>query len=250
VFSWDNRVNEGEAMRPPASISGLVTVAVAIGLGLTGCGSAGDSGESASQSSASQTSAASGAEETSETAETSAAPPADTQTVGEYLTAQGVTQTIVTRGEPGTPTLNLPMPSGWADVGSDAPEDAYGAIYLQSAEGTPNPPAILARMARLEGGQFDVAKILELSPNAVTKTPGWEGPMTGQPSTLGGFDAVAIAGTAPVDGEPNFIARKTVLIPGPQHTYILALDAQGPADQEQVLIDAMFVIDEDTTIEP
>lgn len=232
-------------MRPPASISGLAAVAVAIGLGLTGCGSSGDSGESASQ-----TSTAAAADETSESAETSAAPPADPQTVGEYLTAQGVTQTIVTRGEPGVPTLDLPMPPGWADVGSDTPEDAYGAIYLRSAEGTPNPPAILARMARLEGGRFDAAKILELSPNAVTKTPGWEGPTTGEPSTLGGFDAVAIAGTAPIDGEPNFIARKTVLIPGPQHTYILALDAQGPADQEQVLIDAMFVIDEDATIKP
>ncbi|PRC43206.1 hypothetical protein C6A85_000000106540 [Mycobacterium sp. ITM-2017-0098] len=218
-------------------------------LTVTGCGSSGDSAESTESS---ETSASSSTAETTtaEATETSAAAPADTQTVGEYLTAQGVTQTIVKRGEPGAPTLNLPMPQGWADVGSDTPEDAYGAIYLESAKGTPNPPAILARMARLEGGEFDETTILELSPNAVTQTPGWDGPTGGEPSTLGGFDAMAIAGTAVVDGAPNFIARKTVVIPGQEHTYVLALDAQGPMDQRQALIDAMTVIDAETTIEP
>ena len=229
-------------MRQPATISALAAVAVAIGLTVTGCGSSGESTES--------TSSETTTEAATETSETSAAAPADTQTVAEYLNGQGVAQTIVKRGEPGVPTLNLPMPEGWADVGGDTPEDAYGAIYLESAKGSPNPPAILARMARLEGGEFDAAKILELSPNAVTKTPGWEGPAAGEPSTLGGLDAMAIAGTAVLDGAPKFIARKTVVIPGPEHTYILALDAQGPVDQQQVLIDAMTVIDEETTIEP
>jgi Probable lipoprotein LpqN len=236
-------------MRQPATISALAAVTVAIGLTVTGCGSGGDSAES-TESSASSSASSVAETTTAEATETTAAAPADTQTVGEYLTAQGVTQTIVKRGDPGVPTLNLPMPDGWADVGADTPEDAYGAIYLESAKGTPNPPAILARMARLEGGEFDDAKILELSPNAVTKTPGWDGPTEGQPSTLGGFDAMAIAGTAVVDGAPNFIARKTVVIPAPEHTYVLALDAQGPVDQQQTLMDAMTVIDEQTTIEP
>ena len=238
-------------MRPAMTISAFAAATVAISLTLTGCGG-GDSTDSASSaSSASSSEAETSAAESSEPpAGTTAAAPAENQTVGDYLDAQGVKQTIVKRGEPGAPTLNLPMPEGWADVGADTPEDAYGAIYLQSAQGTPNPPAILARMARLEGGQFDVAKILELSPNAVTKTPGWDGPIAGQPSTLGGFDAVAIAGTAQVNGTPNFVARKTVVIPAAANTYILALDAQGPVDQQQVLMDAMAVIDEQTTIEP
>lgn len=236
-------------MRQPATFSALAAVIMTIGVTVTGCGSGGDGAESTETSASS--SASSSAETTpAEPTETSAAAPADNQTVGEYLTAQGVTQTIVQRGEPGAPTLNLPMPEGWADVGGDTPEDAYGAIYLESAKGTPNPPAILARMARLEGGEFDAATILELSPNAVTKTPGWDGPTVGQPSTLGGFDAMAIAGTAVVDGAPNFIARKTAVIPGPEHTYVLALDAQGPLDQQQALMDAMTVIDQQTTIEP
>lgn len=237
-------------MQPPATISALAAVTVAIGLALTGCGSGGDSAESSSAETSASSSAPETTESTETSAETSAAAPAGNQTVGEYLSAQGVTQTIVKRGEPGVPTLNLPMPEGWEDVGADTPEDAYGAIYLASAQSSPNPPAIIARMARLEGGEFDAAKILELSPNAVTRTPGWDGPTAGRPSTLGGFDAMAIAGTAVVDGAPNFVARKTVVIPAPENTYVLALDAQGPVEQQQAIMDAMTVIDDQTTIEP
>ena len=91
---------------------------------------------------------------------------------------------------------------------------------------------------------------MELAPNAVTKTPGWQGPTTGQPSELGGFKAVTIAGTADVDGAPMFVARKTVVIPGPQNTYLLALDAQGAVDQQQALTDAMTAVDDGTTITP
>lgn len=238
-------------MRTSTATSVLAAAAVVVGLALTGCGSGGDDppGTSAQASASSAEETTTETTEAGEATETSAAG-ADSQTVAEYLTAQGVTQTIVTRDDPAAPRLNLPMPPGWADVGGDTPQDAYGAIYLESAKDTPNPPAILARMARLEGGDFDPATILELSPNAVTRTPGWEGPAAGQPSTLGGFQASAIAGTAVLDGVPNFIARKTVVIPGPEVTYLLALDAQGPVEQQQALIDAMTVIDNETTIEP
>lgn len=235
-------------MQSSTALSAIAAAAAVIGLTLTGCGSGGDTEKptSSEPSSSSATSTSASAEPTS-----TEAAPADTQTIGEYLTANGVTQTIVKPNEPGVPVVDLPMPDGWEQItGPDVPQDAYGAIYLKSAEGTPNPPAILARMARLEGGEFDVAKILELAPNAVTKTPGWEGPTTGEPSELGGFEAVAIAGTANVDGTPTFVARKTVVIPGPEHTYLLALDAQGPVDAQQVLIDAMGVVDEGTTITP
>lgn len=226
-------------MRPSATIGALAAVTVAVGLAVTGCGSSGDSGETSSS------------ESSSSAAETSAAAPADTQTVGEYLTANGVTQSIVKANEPGVPKVDLPMPEGWEPIpDADLPQDAYGAIFLSSAKGTPNPPAIIARMARLDGGNFDAATILELSPNAVIKLPGWEGPAAGTPSELGGSEAMAIAGTATVEGAPGFVARKTVVIDGQQNTFVLALDAQGAADQQQALLDAMGAIDEGTTITP
>lgn len=215
----------------------LICVFAAGTIGLTGCGS----GE--------KTDSATSAASSSVPASTTSAAPGTTLTIAEYLRQKNIRQTMVKRGDPGAPRLNLPMPAGWADVGRDTPPDAYGAIYLQAPGPTPNPPAIIARMARLDG-DVDVAKLLEYAPTAVTRAPGWEGPTTGRPSTLDGFDAVQIAGTATIDGAPTFVARKTVVITAPKNVYLLALDAQGPVDQTSALIDAMTVIDERTTIQP
>lgn len=220
-------------MRTAAAIGLFAAVAI----GLTGCGS-GEKSDSAPSSASS-----------SAPASTTSAAPAAALTIAEYLEQNDITQTMVKRGDPGAPQLHLPMPAGWADVGRNTPKDAYGAIYLQAAGQTPNPPAIIARMARLDG-DVDAAKLLEYAPTAVTRAPGWDGPRTGQPSTLGGFDAVQIAGTATIDGVPTFVARKTVVITAPKNVYLLALDAQGPLDKKQSMTAAMAVIDEQTTIQP
>lgn len=213
----------------------MIGVFAAVAIGLTGCGS-GEKSDSAPSSASSP-------------ASTTSAAPAAGLTIAEYLEQNNITQTMVKRSDPGAPQLHLPMPAGWADVGSNTPKDAYGAIYLQAAGQTPNPPAIIARMARLDG-DVDAAKLLEYAPTAVTRAPGWDGPKTGQPSTLGGFDAVQIAGTATIDGVPTFVARKTVVITAPKNVYLLALDAQGPLDKKQSMTAAMAVIDEQTTIQP
>ena len=47
-----------------------------------------------------------------------------------------------------------------------------------------------------------------------------------------------------------FVARKTVVIPGQDALYLLALDAQGAPDQQEALILAMETFDADTTITP
>ncbi len=223
----------------------LVTAAVALGLGLAGCGSDRGTGASTSEQTASSSPSTSSAAPS-----TSAQTAGRAGTVGDYLRDNGITQTMVKRGDPTAPKLNLPMPAGWRDVGADTPEDAYGAIVLESATGAPSPPAIIARMARLSGGEVDQAKILELAPNAVTNQPGYEGPETGQPGSLSGFEATEIAGTVVQEGQPVFVARKTVVIPGKDGIYLLALDAQGALDQQAALVDAMSVIDAETTIEP
>ncbi|KRE25392.1 hypothetical protein ASG82_17610 [Mycobacterium sp. Soil538] len=222
-------------MRTPA----LICVFAAVTIGLTGCGSGEKTDPATSPSSAASSSAPA-----STTSSTGAK-----LTIAEYLRQKNIRQTMVKRGDPGAPQLNLPMPPGWANVGRDTPPDAYGAIYLQAAAQSPNPPAIIARMARLDG-DVDVAKLLEYAPTAVTRAPGWDGPTTGRPSTLGGFDAVQIAGTATIDGAQTFVARKTVVITAPKNIYLLALDAQGPVDQQSALVEAMTLIDEQTTIQP
>ena len=231
-------------MRSSTTLSVLAAAALAVALAVTGCGSGGEKP-------AETTSAATGSPETTDTPEPTDAAAMDRQTVGEYLIAGGVSQTIVKANEPGVPVVDLPMPDGWESIPeSDLPQDAYGAIALSAAKDSPNPPVIIARMARLDGGTFEVAKILELSPNAVTRLAGWDGPTTGTPSELDGSAAVDIAGNATIDDAPGFVARKSVVIEGPQNIYILALDAQGPADQAPAMLEAMGVIDDGTTINP
>ncbi|WNG88727.1 LpqN/LpqT family lipoprotein [Mycobacterium sp. ITM-2016-00317] len=225
-------------MRSTTTISVLAAVAVVLGTTVSGCASGRD--DSAETGSGAATS------------ETSAAPATDDRDVDDYLLANGVTQTVVKAGEPGVPNVELPMPDGWEPVTDAAavPPDAYGAIFLSAGEGTPNPPAILVRMVRLDGGTFDAAKILELSPNAVRALPAWTGPEIGTPGEVGGFRSSEIAGRADIDGVPNFVSRETIVIPGPEHTYLLLLDAQGPLDQQQAIIAATKIIDERTIITP
>lgn len=217
----------------------LSTAAVVLGLVVPGCGSG--SGQ--------ETDTAPPSQATSSAPATTAAASRPDQTIAEYLQATGISQTLVKRGEPGVPTLNLPMPAGWQDVGANTPKDAYGAIYLADPAVTDNPPAIIARMARLSG-EVDQAKLLELAPNAIRNQPGYQGPETGQAGQLSGFDAAEIAGTVDQNGRPEFVARKTVVIPGQDGIYLLAFDAQGRPDQKPALMKAMSVIDAETTIEP
>lgn len=225
----------------------LAPAVVLVGV-MVGCGSGG--GEEASSEASSEVSPSSEAPASSEaSAPTGAAPSGPHETIADYLQSNGVTQKLVKRGDPGVPVLNLPMPAGWRDVGADTPDDAYGAIYLADPALADNPPAIIARMARLSG-EVDQSKILELAPNAVRNQPGYQGPDTGRASQLGGFDAAEIAGTVDQGGRTVFVARKTVVIPGPDEIYLLALDAQGPPDQEPALTAAMALIDAETTIEP
>jgi hypothetical protein len=219
----------------------LATGTVALGFALVGCGSGSDTAATTSEST-------SAAPVSSTQTSTQAAIDESALTVAQYLKQNGVTMTPVKRGDPGSPELNLPIPPGWSDLGKDAPEDAWGAIAL-TEPASDNPPAIIAQMAKLSD-EADHAKILELAPNAVKNQPGFTGPDTGQPGKLAGFDAVEIAGTLELDGQSVFVARKTVVIPGSDALYVLALDAQGPADQQEALILAMAAIDADTTITP
>jgi hypothetical protein len=211
----------------------LAAGSVAMSFALAGCGSSSTPEQSTEPTASSQTPAP-------------AQPSA--QTVGDYLEENGITMAPVKRGDPGSPQLNLPIPPGWSDLGPDTPEDAWGGIAL-TEPASDNPPAIIARMARLSD-DADHARILELAPNAVKNQPGYNGPDSGQPSKLGGFDAMEIAGTVEQNGQTVFVARKTVVIPGQDALYLLALDAQGAPDQQEALILAMETIDADTTITP
>jgi hypothetical protein len=226
--------------------AGVIAVAaIALGIGLSGCGSDTKSEPSASK----QTSAASSTT-TSKAAPTSSAQASGpNKTIVDYIKENGITESPVHRGDPGSPTITLPFPPGWEDAGSRTPEWAYAAIVSNDPAMAQDPPTIIALVSKLTGN-VDPAKILEYAPGEIKNLPGYDGAQGGEPSTLGGFDATQIGGTYTKDGVKRAIAQKTVVIPGQDALFVLQLNADGTEDQMGALMDATGVIDEQTTITP
>ncbi len=219
----------------------IAIVAVIVGLALAGCGS-GDKKVEATTSS-------------STCASSSAVPPSQeavkpNATIPDYIKQNGITETPVKRGDPGSPEINLPFPPGWEDMGPEAPEWAWGGIkFTGDPAVAASPPTIIALLSKLQGN-VDPAKVLEFAPGEMKNLPGYEGDGAGSASTLGGFDAWQIGGTYMKDGVKRAVAQKTVTIPGADGLFVLQLNADGTEDQLGLLMDATSVIDEQTTITP
>jgi hypothetical protein len=226
--------------------AGVIAVAaIAIGIGLSGCGSDTKSEPSTSK----QTSTASSTT-TSKAAPTSSAQASGpNKTIVDYIKENGITESPVHRGDPGSPTITLPFPPGWEDAGSRTPGWAYAAIVSNDPAMAQDPPTIISLVSKLTGN-VDPAKILEYAQGEIKNLPGYDGAQGGQPNTLGGFDATQIGGTYTKDGVKRAIAQKTVVIPGQDALFVLQLNADGTEDQMGALMDATGVIDEQTTITP
>ncbi|QNJ96392.1 LpqN/LpqT family lipoprotein [Mycolicibacterium fluoranthenivorans] len=229
---------------------GLAVAATVLGLALAGCGSDTKTDTAAKES----TSSTSATSKTSEASSTSAAPSSTANasgpnyTIMDYVKDNKIAETPVKRGDPGTPTVNLPIPEGWADAGAKAPDWAWGQIVLAGTPAGPVPPTITAIMSKLTGA--DPAKIVEYAPNELKNLPEYEGGNEGQTGKLGGFDAVQVGGTYVKDGQKLLIAQKTVLIPAGQDLFVLQLNAQGSEEDMGPLMDATTAIDDQTTITP
>lgn len=228
----------------------IAVVTVALGLGLAGCGSdtEGEATKASDETSASPTTT-SDASETSDAPTTSAKPQGANYTIVDYIRDNGITETPVKRGDPGSPTIDLPFPPGWSDAGPRTPEWAYGAIVSDDPAMAEDPPTVIALVSKLTGN-VDPAKILEFAPGEIKNLPGYDGAEEGSPSTLSGFEAVQIGGTYTRDGVVRAIAQKTVVIPGQDGLFVLQLNADGREDQMTALMDATSVIDEQTKITP
>jgi hypothetical protein len=233
-------------MRTSPTAGVVAIAAVALGIGLAGCGTGTKTAPSTSSK-----------ETTSESKTTSskAAPATSPQasgpnkTIVDYIKENNIVETPVHRGDPGSPTIDLPFPPGWQDAGGRTPQWAYGAIFDSDPAVAQDPPTIIALVSKLSGNA-DPARILEYAPGEIKNLPGYDGGQQGSPSTLGGFDATQIGGTYTKDGAKRAIAQKTVVIPWKDGLYVLQLNADGTEDQMGALMDATGVIDEKTTITP
>lgn len=229
--------------------AGVIAIAaIALGLSLAGCGSDTKTEPSATESTSSSEAA---------TATTSgeAAPPTSGQATGpnytivDYIRDNGITETPVKRGDPGSPTIDLPLPPGWEDAGPRTPEWAYAAILSTDPAFTKDPPSIMALVSKLTGN-VDPKKIIEFAPGEIRNLPGFGGSNEGTPGTLSGFEATQVGGTYSKDGVVRAIAQKTVVIPGKDGLYVLQLNADGVESQIGVLGAATQTIDEQTKITP
>jgi Probable lipoprotein LpqN len=228
--------------------AGVVAIAaIAIGIGLSGCGS--DTKSEPSTSKETSSAAASTTSSKAAPASPTAAAAGPHKTIVDYIKENGITESPVHRGDPGAPTIDLPFPPGWEDAGNRTPEWAYGAILASDPALAQDPPTIIALVSKLSGN-VDPAKVLEFAPGEIQNLPGYEGAGEGSPSTLGGFDATQIGGTYTKNGVKRAIAQKTVVIPGQDALYVLQLNADGTEDQMPQLMDATNAIDEQTTITP
>lgn len=233
-------------MSKSASAGLIAIAAVALGLGLAGCGSDTKT-ESSAEETTSQETTTSSSEEASPTTSAQAAGP--NYTIVDYIRDNGIQETPVKRGDPGSPTIDLPFPPGWEDAGNRTPEWAYGAILSTDPAFASDPPTIIALVSKLTGN-VDPAKVLEFAAGEIKNLPGYEGADAGSPSQLSGFDATQIGGTYTKDGVQRAIAQKTVVIPGQDGLYVLQLNADGLEDQMPALMDATSAIDEQTKITP
>jgi Probable lipoprotein LpqN len=226
--------------------AGVIAIAaIALGIGLSGCGSDTKTAPSTSKTTSSE----------SKTTTSKAAPTTTAQasgpnkTIVDYIKENNIVETPVHRGDPGSPTIDLPIPPGWEDAGSRTPDWAYGAILFSDPAMAQDPPTVIAIVSKLTGN-VDPAKVLEYAPGEIKNLPDYDGAQEGSPSTLGGFDATQMGGTYTKEGVKRAIAQKTVVIPGNDGLYVLQLNADGTEDQMGPLMDVTGIIDEQTKITP
>ena len=231
------------------AIVGAVAVAAAMGLVLSGCGSdTKTESTSSSKSTASKSTSSAAAAPTKQKVaprdEDAAGP---NPTIKSYVQENNIQEVQVNRGDPGSPTIDLPIPEGWEPAGEDTPEWAYGAITYTGPEGADYTPSIVALLSKLSGN-VDPQRIIDLAPGEMNNLPGFEAWNEGATSTLGEYPAFQLGGTWQSDGMTKITAQKTVVIPGQDGLYVLQLNADGSEDQSDIISAATDVIDNQTTI--
>jgi Probable lipoprotein LpqN len=236
-------------MKRAPAITGTTIAIVAIAIGLSGCGSSSTNTNGAGNSSASGTAA---------TSSTAAKPQSKVAarlsvdgpnpSIASYFKDSHITATPVHKGDPGAPTINFPIPDGWADAGPDTPATAYWAIVDTGPEAAQYTPSIVATLSKLDG-DVDPQKLIELAAGGTKNLPGFKPHGDGTEDNLGGSPAYQLGGTWTQDGKDKAVADKVVVINGKDNIYLLELNADCLPDQIEKALPATITIDEKTTID-
>lgn len=238
-----------------SALTGVAAAATALAVVLSGCGS--DTQTATSSSSSTKTTSSKESSSKSATAtkspkvtEPSEAPAGPNPTIADYIKEQGITETPVKMGDPTAPTINLPVPDGWAPLSpEEQPEWAYGVIVYNGPDAGDDPANIVALVSKLSG-DVDPQALIDVAPGELNNLPGYTPMNEGETSTLGEYPAYLLGGTWVKDGVTRVIAQKTVIIPAADGLYVLQLNADGLESAKEALGAATEVIDSDTTITP
>jgi hypothetical protein len=237
-------------MRPKA-IASVAAVAAALSLVLSGCGSETTKVENKASSEKTTSSKATSSPKAAPKSELVAPRDEDNQgpnpSIQSYIAENNIQEVQVNRGDPGSPTIDLPIPDGWEPAGENTPEWAYGAIVYTGPEAGEYSPSIVALLSKLTGN-VDPQKIIDLAPGEMNNLPGFEAWNEGAVSTLGDYPAYQLGGTWQNEGLTKITAQKTVVIPGGDGLYVLQLNADGLEEQSDIITAATDVIDSQTSI--
>jgi hypothetical protein len=234
-----------------SAITGGAAAFTALAVVLSGCGS---EAKTATSSSSSTESSKTSSSKSSTSKKPTVAPRQEdaagpNPTIASYIKDNGITETAVHQGDPGAPTINLPIPDGWEPAGENTPDWAYGAIVYTGPEGAEYTPSVVALVSKLTGN-VDPQTIVDLAPGELSNLPGYKPLNEGASSTLGEYPAYQLGGTWDSEGQTKIVAQKTVVIPGADGLYVLQLNADGLESQIDLVGAATDVIDSDTTITP
>ncbi len=236
-------------MKRTASINGVAIAIVALGIGLVGCSSNSHSNNATSKTSTTTTAATTSSKPQSKVAPRTTVP-GPNPSIDSYLQQNNITATPVHRGDPGAPTINLPIPDGWADAGPDTPANAYWAVVDNGPEAAKYTPSIVATVFKLVG-DADPQKILDVATGELKNLPGFQPKGEGSDDNLAGFPAREGGGTWVQDGQTKAVAEKIVVIEGKDDTdYLLRLNIDCLDNQIDQVLPATITIDEKTTITP
>ena len=234
-------------MKRTVASSGATIAIVAIAIGVAGCGNQPSNKNAPSNSSNASAPASSTTANPQSKVAQRIAPQGPNPSIASYFQQSHITATPVHRGDPGAPTIDFPIPDGWADAGPDTPATAYWAIVDNGPEAAKYSPSIVATLSRLDG-DVDPQKLIELAPGAIKNLPGFKQMGDGNEDNLGGFPAYQLGGTWTQDGKEKAVAEKVVIINGKDNIYLLELNADALPDQVPQALPATVTIDEKTKI--
>jgi hypothetical protein len=233
-------------MKRTAASSSATIAIVAVAIGLAGCSSSPSSNNAANKTSTAGSSATTPKPQSKVAPRLSVDGP--NPSIASYFKDSHITATPVHKGDPGAPTINFPIPDGWADAGPDTPPTAYWAIVDTGPEAAKYSPSIVATLSKLDG-DVDPQKLIELAPGATKNLPGFKPHGEGTEDNLGGSPAYQLGGTWTQDGQTKAVADKVVVINGNDNIYLLELNADCLPDQVEKALPATITIDEKTTID-